>query len=338
MGGNSEEAQKAFDRAQQYYDIGNVEKAIKFAEKSLRLCPSDAVRTRLSQYRCHEGKSTSIPSTPSPDESVNYTQEQVDGVRVLLRKKNFYDILGCSQSASPSQIKKVYRKLALKFHPDKNQAPGAEDAFKKIQQAHQCLSDSQKRRHYDQTGEEEPQNARRGRRRRGHNMHDMDDFLFNFFGFHQNRRRQNNQNEEGGQQQQRGGIMQFAHLFPLLLLFLFSILSGTTSDDSPFKLEKTDSYHSRRETPNGAVYYVNSYFNRRYKNDYRGMSSIEIMVNQQYYDKLSTACQTEKKQRLHSISNAQKVRGSSQNIALQKAYSTKTPSCQNLRKLVSSYG
>ena len=68
--------------------------------------------------------------------------------------KNYYAVLGVEKSASTEQIKKAYRKLAVKYHPDKN--PGdrqAEERFKEITEAYAVLSDAEKRRQYDQFGE-----------------------------------------------------------------------------------------------------------------------------------------------------------------------------------------
>ena len=68
-------------------------------------------------------------------------------------KKDYYELLGIGRNASEDEIKKAYRKLALKYHPDRN--PGdkqAEETFKLISEAYQVLSDSHKRAQYDQYG------------------------------------------------------------------------------------------------------------------------------------------------------------------------------------------
>lgn len=67
--------------------------------------------------------------------------------------KDFYKILGLSKSATETEIKKAYRKLALKYHPDRNKEKGAEEKFKEISYAYEILSNPDKKKKYDQFGE-----------------------------------------------------------------------------------------------------------------------------------------------------------------------------------------
>ena len=68
--------------------------------------------------------------------------------------KDYYKILGIAKGASEDDVRKAYRKMALKFHPDKNKSAGAEEKFKEIAEAYEVLSDKRKRDIYDKYGEE----------------------------------------------------------------------------------------------------------------------------------------------------------------------------------------
>ena len=67
-------------------------------------------------------------------------------------KRDYYEILGVDKSSSGKEIKSAYRKMALKYHPDKNKADDAEEKFKEINEAYQVLSDGEKKKAYDQFG------------------------------------------------------------------------------------------------------------------------------------------------------------------------------------------
>lgn len=67
-------------------------------------------------------------------------------------KKDYYEVLGVAKHASKTEIKKAYRQLALKYHPDKSKEPDAEERFKEISEAYAVLSDEEKRQQYDRFG------------------------------------------------------------------------------------------------------------------------------------------------------------------------------------------
>ena len=95
-------------------------------------------------------------------------------------KKDFYEILGISKSASDAEIKKAYRKKALEFHPDKNpDNPAAQEQFKLAAEAYEVLSDPQKKAKYDQYGHQAFDGA--GGFGGGHGGMNMDD-IFSQFG------------------------------------------------------------------------------------------------------------------------------------------------------------
>ena len=123
-----------------------------------------------------------------------------------MKYKDYYQILGVPRDASPDDIKKAYRKLARKYHPDVSKEKDAEERFKEINEAHQTLSAPEKRAAYDQLGRHRPGEEfrpppgwEREFRFEGADLNDFPDLaeLFERFG-------------AGGQRRGRGGQRGFA--------------------------------------------------------------------------------------------------------------------------------
>lgn len=120
----------------------------------------------------------------------------------MATKRDYYEVLGVSKTASQDEIKSAYRKLALKYHPDRNKEEGAAEKFMEIQEAYDVLKDDEKRKKYDQFGHAAFDNNGFGAN--GENPFqngfggfggfdgDLNDIFSSFFGGGNRSRRQNN--------------------------------------------------------------------------------------------------------------------------------------------------
>lgn len=159
---NRDEAERCVDLALAAVQRGDTARAQRLLRRSLAMHPTERARSLLLSLEAET--STTPPPPPPPDAQDAPPQEQQqqqeqpqqeddeDVVRVLRCSEDYYAVFGMERSATTEEIKKRYRRLALKMHPDRNSSPHAEDAFKVLGRAYACLSSEEKRRVYDTQG------------------------------------------------------------------------------------------------------------------------------------------------------------------------------------------
>lgn len=408
MEANKNDCEKCIRIARAAASNDDFEKAIKFAEKAERLYSNELAKTLLSEYKAKLEESKSGGDANSNNSNSNeqqqqhqqdgneyprkrntnpsrkgaadsgqpepkstspvYTSEQMSAVKKIKSCRDFYDILGVTKQASEAELKKAYRKLALQFHPDKNQAPGSAEAFKSIGKAFSILSDTRKRQHYDHDPESfYNENGNGGdmthrSSRRGHQQYhggqqqqqywNDDEFspeeLFNmFFGGNYatatQRRRQaaHNQNAHGhtthanGQQNPNfvfsSNTNSYAVLFqlmPILLIVILSLLSNFMIGEPLYNLQKTNKYNVRRTTQDHHVGYF-------VKPDFRWTSQSELrkmerQVEEDLHIELRQNCYREKS---HKETAVWRARNYGDERLLRKAMDYETPSCDRIHHI-----
>ncbi|RSD22729.1 molecular chaperone DnaJ [Mesobacillus subterraneus] len=157
-----------------------------------------------------------------------------------MSKRDYYEVLGVSKSATKDELKKAYRKLSKQFHPDINKEPGADEKFKEIKEAYEVLSDDQKRAHYDQFGHVDP-NQGFGGGDFGGGFGGFEDIFNSFFGGGGGRRRDPNAPRQGADLQ-----------YTMTLKFEEAVFGKETDIEIP-REEECDTCHGTGAKPGTKV-------------------------------------------------------------------------------------
>lgn len=363
MDGNKDEALKCFRIGKEAVEAGDRARAIKFLSKARRLDPSLPVEDLLSKIhgadydehptasdssshggghpdvsgRSDIGSSSSSAArsktgvSPNGSSSREYSEEQISIIRQIKRQKDYYQILGLERDCTVEDVRKAYRKLSLKVHPDKNKAPGAEEAFKAVSKAFQCLSNEGKRRAYDVSGsEEEPTYIRNAARRDMNGFggyydadFDADEVFRNFFfgGMHQTptpfgtfRFRTGGRGGPAYNDMQGSAGFNIRTLIQLLPVILLLLLNFLPSSEPPYVLSRVYPYEQRLETGHGVPYYVKpGKFEREYPDQSASRIELEERIERDYVEIVSHHCRNELHQQRWGFTN-------------------KTPHCDMLRR------
>ncbi|XP_010254378.1 PREDICTED: chaperone protein dnaJ 49-like [Nelumbo nucifera] len=339
MDGNKDEALKCLKIGKEAFELGDRNRALKFITKARRLDPTLPVNDLLAKLGGESGEpqvsDSSTPSGGTRDEgsspgassvrqrvpangssspsSRSYTEEQITIVRQIRKQKDCYQILGLERSCSVEDVRKAYRKLSLKVHPDKNKAPGAEEAFKAVSKAFQCLSNEESRKRYDLVGTEEALYERpttRGGTQGFNGFYEADidaEEIFRNFFFG---------GMPGTTTQYRGftfgtgmgpsvwtgddgsGNFNIRMLIQLLPVFLVLLLNFLPSSGPIYALSKSYPYEHRFVTQKGVSYYVKTAkFEQQYPVDSSERLEIEERVERDYHSIIARNCQVELQRR-----------------------------------------
>ncbi|XP_053188656.1 dnaJ homolog subfamily B member 12a isoform X1 [Scomber japonicus] len=364
MDSNKDEAERCIKIARNAISNNQPDKAKKFLEKAQRLFPTNQAKGLLESLgqngkppdengssmngdgptmRHRSPGEEPDASAQRPTESAKpYTADQLDAVRKIKSCKDYYQILGVEKTASEEDLKKAYRKLALKFHPDKNHAPGATEAFKAIGNAYAVLSNTEKRRQYDQYGEERSHPTRH-RHHRDFEADISPEDLFNMFfggGFpssnvhvYRNGRMHfaHHNRQERREQQRDGGLALFVQLMPILILIIVSALSQLMVTQPPYSLSYRQSaghIHKRHTSSLKVPFYVGDRFNEEYSGN--NLKNVERSVEEDYISNLRNNCWKEKQQKEGLLYRARYF-GDSE--LYQRAQRMGTPSCSRLSEI-----
>lgn len=127
-----------------------------------------------------------------------------------MSEKNYYNILGVDKNAKASEIKKAFRRLALKYHPDRNQGnKTSEQKFKEINEAYEVLKDEQKRNAYDKYGSSAFQQSENGFNYKSSNFEDFSDVFENIFEDFMGKDREKSSTQQKSQRNFRGADLRY---------------------------------------------------------------------------------------------------------------------------------
>ncbi|XP_072534139.1 dnaJ homolog subfamily B member 12a [Salminus brasiliensis] len=363
MESNKDEAERCIEISLTALRDNQHDRARRFLEKAQKLFPTEKAKRLLesiaqngnthgSAHNCGEGDSAGVRhrtnsaadqtsgGESATDGAKSYTPDQLDAVKRIKKCKDYYEILGVSKDASEDDLKKAYRKLALKFHPDKNHAPGATEAFKAIGNAYAVLSNTEKRKQYNLYGEEKVHQSRHGHSHRSFEADISPEDLFNMFfggGFpssnvhvYSNGRMRfgHNHRQERREQQRDGSLALFVQLMPILILIIVSALSQMMVSSPPYSLSHRPSsgHTNRRQTTTLKVpYYVGDHFSEEYSG--LNLKNIEQSVEEDYISNLRNNCWKEKQQKEGLLYRARYFGDSD---LYQRAQKMGTPSCSKL--------
>ncbi|KAJ3676145.1 hypothetical protein LUZ60_003557 [Juncus effusus] len=350
MDGNKDEALKSLKIAESALKSNDKTRALKFLKIAKRLDPNLKIDHISLSPKSPKIPNPQIPPSNHPKSNPNsnpksepssqsYTEENLKSIREIRKNKDYYAILGLQKTSTNEEIKKAYKKLSLKIHPDKNKAPGAEEAFKSLSKAFNCLNNEQSRLNYDQTGSENYDFAlqnddnfthRRATRRRYYSNgfyeegFDDNDEIFRsfFFGSQErvnrtrnfNNRQRNYRNTPQNQNPNMAEVQNTVILVILVCILFFFLVASLPFLESEYSLQKSQTYQIGKNIEGFNVEYFvkREDFEARFPKGGRERANLEAQVLRDFKGLIGRYCHAEMQRKFWDSSYA-------------------TPSCDRLR-------
>ncbi|KAH8966532.1 hypothetical protein BDL97_03G029800 [Sphagnum fallax] len=351
MDSNKDEGLKCLRIGKEAMEAGDKGRALKFLRMAQRLYPSAQVEedllllllTSMNEGRkrdsdkdsasddkqtrkrncddvnSHLHRSNSTPSASAAAAAAE--QQQIEVVQHIRRTRDYYQILGLSKDCTEDEVRKAYRKLSLKVHPDKNPTLGAEEAFKTVSKAFQVLSDGELRGKYDVHGPEEEEETQHIHRQQGRHtsshyggtaapttfyedpVFDANDIFSAFFDMHQAngsfQRTHFVQTQvprwntaARGETHSSINLLGLLQLLPILILVIVTFFPFS---QPVYSLTSVAPYQIQHKTKDREVrYYVKSHrFNKEYAPGSYARQQVEAQVEGEFKDILVQNCRME---------------------------------------------
>ncbi|XP_057838210.1 chaperone protein dnaJ 49 [Cryptomeria japonica] len=335
MESNKDEAFRCIHISKRAYEEGDRTRAQRFLCKAKRLYPDLKVDSPLfvliedagekttgndqgSDSLCREISKEDKESNVSSKNNENYdcrqrnssgTIEFSEVVHHIRKSKDYYEILGLERDCSQTEIRKAFRKLSLKVHPDKNKFPGAEEAFKAVSAAFNCLSNPEQRGKYDNQNIDEVHDFSyeqyTGRYKSYEFCNETSETFANFFfkmnqqnaGFQGPRffRTHKTRGDATADSVDRTRILHFVGLVQLLAIVMLVLVNLMPNTHPSFSMNKDASYQYECLTSNhGVSFFVKRPdFQQKYPPGSYVRKNIDDSVERNYKEFLAHNCRVE---------------------------------------------
>ena len=298
---NNEESKELFEKGVSSFNNGNIKEALHYFNLSYEKSKDEETKKFIEKCEAQikENEKEKESKTDNGENTSEKKEEDADTeCEKIIKSHDYYEILGVKNGASEDELKKAYKKKAIKFHPDKNHSPKAEEAFKRISTAYTTLTDPKKKEIYDKYGSEEQFREKYYQEHQQQfNEQEIDPFdIFEAFfsGADINevlrRRRYNVQRRQNNINPKYAKFLPFIQFIPFILMFLSYYLPVLLQEKKYYDFEMSYDFPYKRNTyKNKITYFIGNDFIQKY-NNLNDIRNQENEIEKKYFNYLENKC------------------------------------------------